>query len=179
MILETERLLLRSWEGSDAESLYALAKDPQVGPIAGWPVHTDVENSRDIIRTVLSADLTYAVVLKAEDRAIGSIGLIPNGHSDLTGGEDEAELGYWVGVPYWGQGLIPEASKVLIEYAFEELGMNRLWCGYYEGNEKSRRVQEKLGFRYHHTEEQVPCPLMNEERTLHASCMEKEQWMGR
>ncbi len=49
MIFETKRLILRPWELSDAESLYRYARDPKVGPIAGWPVHTSVENSRDII----------------------------------------------------------------------------------------------------------------------------------
>ena len=51
MILETERLILRPWNEGDAESLYKYAKDPEVGPVAGWPVHTSVENSREIIKT--------------------------------------------------------------------------------------------------------------------------------
>ena len=64
----TERLILRPWQESDAESCYEYAKDPQVGPSAGWPVHTSVENSRETIKNVLSADGTYAVVLKASGR---------------------------------------------------------------------------------------------------------------
>lgn len=70
MEFETERLLLRPWKESDAESLYEYAKNPEVGPIAGWPVHTSVENSLDIIRNVLSAPETYAVCLKEDGRAI-------------------------------------------------------------------------------------------------------------
>ena len=58
MILETERLLLRPWEEKDAEDLYRYASHPDVGPIAGWSVHTSVENSREIIREVLSAPET-------------------------------------------------------------------------------------------------------------------------
>ncbi len=54
MTFETTRLLLRPWRGSDAESCYRYARDPFVGPAAGWPAHTSVENSREIIRTVLS-----------------------------------------------------------------------------------------------------------------------------
>lgn len=73
MTFETERLILRPWNEVDAESLYEYAKDPLVGPIAGWPVHTSVENSREIIKNVLSADETYAVCLKEDNRAIGSI----------------------------------------------------------------------------------------------------------
>ena len=81
MIFETERLILRPWEEDDADSLYEYAKDPAVGPIAGWPVHTSVENSKAIIKEVLSADETYAVCLKEDNRAIGSIGLIPSAQS--------------------------------------------------------------------------------------------------
>ena len=73
----TERLILRTWKETDAESLYEYAKDPAVGPIAGWPVHKSVENSLEIIKEVLSADETYAVCLKKDNRAIGSIGFIP------------------------------------------------------------------------------------------------------
>ena len=64
MTLETERLVLRPWKEDDAESLYKYAKNPEVGPIAGWPVHTSVENSREIIKSVLAADETYAVLFK-------------------------------------------------------------------------------------------------------------------
>ena len=71
MVLNTKRLILRPWNKSDAESLYEYAKDDRVGPIAGWPVHTSVENSREIIKSVLSAPETYAVCLKDDNRAIG------------------------------------------------------------------------------------------------------------
>lgn len=64
MILETERLILRSWEERDAHDLFQYASNPEVDPIAGWPVHTSVENSREIIKSVLSAPEAYAVVLK-------------------------------------------------------------------------------------------------------------------
>lgn len=62
--------------------------------------------------------------------------------------EHEAEIGYWIGVPFWGQGLIPEAVRALLARCFEELGCEAVWCGYYDGNDKSRRVQEKCGFLY-------------------------------
>ncbi|MCI7367055.1 MAG: GNAT family N-acetyltransferase, partial [[Clostridium] innocuum] len=54
-MLETKRLILRPWQVEDAESCYRYAKNPNIGPKAGWPVHESVENSREIIRTVLSA----------------------------------------------------------------------------------------------------------------------------
>lgn len=173
MILETSRLILRPWREDDAEELYKYARDPQVGPPAGWPPHTSVENSRDIIRTVLSAPETYAVCLKETGKPVGSMGLHRN---DLASGEDEYELGYWIGKPFWGQGLIPEAARELLRYAFEDLGMNRIWCGYYDGNIKSRRVQEKLGFVFHHTTDGIRLTLMDEIRTGHVSLMTREHW---
>ena len=63
-MIETERLILRPWRENDAEALYKYASNPDIGPPAGWPPHTSVENSRDIIRTVFSAPETYAVCLK-------------------------------------------------------------------------------------------------------------------
>ena len=76
MDIVTERLILRAWREEDAEDLYGYAKSPQVGPIAGWPVHTSVENSREIINTILSAPETYAVALKSTGKPVGSIGLM-------------------------------------------------------------------------------------------------------
>ena len=175
-ILETERLILRPWSEDDAEELYKYASDPDVGPPAGWPPHTSVENSRDIIRNVLSQRETYALCLKDSGKPIGSIGLHLNGHTDMTDRDDECELGYWIGKPFWGQGLIPEASRELLRYAFEELGMRAVWCGYYDGNVKSRRVQEKLGFVYQHVTEGLEVKLMNEVRTGHCNLMTKERW---
>lgn len=175
MILYTERLILRPWEESDAESLYEYAKDLEVGPIAGWPPHTSVENSRDIIKTVLGVDETYAICKKEDQKAIGSIGLMRGKKSNLDILEDEGEIGYWIGVPFWGQGFVPEAVRELIRYGFMDLNLNRMWCGYFEGNEKSRRVQEKCGFRYHHTNKDIYWALMNEIRTEHVTCLEKNE----
>lgn len=174
--LETKRLILRPWEETDAAVLYNYAKDDRVGPIAGWPVHTSIENSREIIRNILSVSGTYAVVLKETNLPVGCIGLSIGNASNLDIPDTEAEIGYWIGVPYWGQGLIPEAVGELMRYSFEELHMERLWCGYFEGNEKSRRVQEKCGFIYHHTNENIHWNVMDDIRTEHVTCITKNQW---
>lgn len=173
--LETERLILRPWQAEDAENLYTYAKDPDIGLPAGWPPHTSVENSQEIIRNVFSAPETYAVCLK-NGSAIGSIGLKLKGYTDMTDREDECELGYWVGKPFWGQGFIPEAARELLRYAFEELGMETVWCGYYDGNEKSRRVQEKLGFTYCYTSQDLELSLLNEVRVGHTQKLTKLDW---
>ena len=101
MILTTERLILRPWEESDAESLYEYAKDERIGPPTGWPAHTSVRNSLEIIRTVLAAPENYAVCLKEDNRAIGSIGLMVGEQSNIGLPDTEAEIGFWIGVPFW------------------------------------------------------------------------------
>ena len=127
MTIETERLLLRPWEAADAEELYKYARDPAVGPIAGWPPHTSVENSREIIRGVLSAPETYAVVLKETGLPVGSIGLMRGRASNIGLPDTEA-------------------------------------------------VQEKCGFRFHHTADNVPCAIEGLLRTEHISCLPREIW---
>ena len=175
MILQTDRLILRPWQEDDAKDLYFYAKDREIGLPAGWPPHDSVENSLHIIRTVFSKPETYAVCLKENNRAIGSIGFHRN---DLAQNDDEYELGYWIGKEYWGQGLVPEAAREMLRYAFNDLKMNRIWCGYYEGNEKSKKVQEKLGFVYQRTTEGIEIPLLNEIRTGHSNLMTKERWQA-
>ncbi|MDD6204148.1 MAG: GNAT family N-acetyltransferase [Firmicutes bacterium] len=176
MIFETKRLILRSWRADDAQDLYRYASDPDVGPPAGWPPHTSVENSREIILTVLSKPESYAVCLR-DGAPVGSVGLHLNGSTGMTDRDDECELGYWIGKPFWGQGLIPEASHELLRHAFEELGMRSVWCGHFDGNIKSRRVQEKLGFVYHHTVEGLEVRLMNQIRTEHVMLLTRQRWL--
>ena len=100
MTLETERLILRRWEDSDAESLFEYAKDPDVGPIAGWPAHQSIEESRDVIKNVFNGKEAYAICLKTDNKTIGAIELKLNGHTDMTDRDDECELGYWLGKPF-------------------------------------------------------------------------------
>lgn len=178
MILHTSRLTLRPWREEDAESLFTYAKDPAVGPIAGWPAHRSVEESLYVIQNVFSVPETYAICLN-EDTPIGAISLKLNGHTDMTERDDECELGYWLGKPFWGRGYMPEAAEELLRHGFEDLGMTTIWCGYYDGNQKSKRVQEKLGFAYHHTCDEVEVPLMKEVRIGHTNYMTREMWEER
>ena len=174
--LETELLIMRRWEDSDAECLYEYAKDPDVGPIAGWPPHQSIDESRDVIKNVLNGKEAYAICLKEDGKAIGAIELKLNGHTDMTDRDDECEMGYWLGKPFWGQGIMPEAVREMLRHAFEDLEMQKVWIGYYEGNNKSKRVQEKCGFKYQWKSENVDVPLMHEKRTGNVSSMTKDQW---
>ncbi len=175
-MLETKRLILRHWEDSDAESLFEYAKDPDIGPIAGWPAHQSIDESREVIRKVLSGKEAYAICLKADGKAIGTIELKLSGRTDMTERDDECEAGYWLGKPFWGQGIMPEAVREILRHAFEDIGMTKVWIGYYEDNNKSKRVQEKCGFRFQWKTEGVDVPLMHEKRTGYVSSITKDQW---
>ena len=177
MIIETKRLLLRPWKETDAEDCFLYAQDPEVGLPCGWPPHKNIEETREILANVLMpAPEGYAVCLKSDGRAIGCIELMLGDKTDMSDREDEGEIGYWLGKPFWGQGIMPEAVEAILFHAFTDLHMRAVWCGYYEGNEKSKRVQEKCGFSYHHTSEGLVLTRLNEIRTGYANLLTKEDW---
>lgn len=175
-MIETERLILRPWLESDAEALFKYASDPDIEPIAGWPTHTSVENSLEIIRTVFATPETYAVVLKETGESVGCCGIMfANSLHTAEMKPGEAEIGYWIGKPYWGHGLIPEAVNTMLSRCFNDLALDAVWCGYYEGNTKSKRVCEKCGFKYHHTNHDIISPL-GDRRTEHFYIITKEDY---
>lgn len=175
-MIETERLILRPWQEADAEAMFRYASDPDIGPVAGWPPHTSVENSLEIIRTVFAAPETYAVVLKETGEPVGSCGIMfSDGLHSAAMKHGEAEIGYWIGKPFWGRGLIPEAVRALLARCFGDLNLDAVWCGYYEGNTKSRRVTEKCGFKFHHTNTGILSPL-GDIRTEHFHLMTKQDY---
>lgn len=145
--LETERLILRQWKFSDSKDLFEYAKDPNVGPNAGWSPHEDEEESKNIIKMFIDND-EYAIVHKADNKVIGSIGLFNT--QNLP--ESSQEIGYVLSPKYWGNGLIPEAVEKLKQYGFNEMKLEEIWCGHYDFNSQSKRVNEKCGFEYQHTQ---------------------------
>ncbi|WP_407392439.1 GNAT family N-acetyltransferase [Methanobrevibacter sp.] len=146
MILKTTNLTLRPWEESDAKCLYHFARNPKIGPIAGWPPHESIENSLEIINTVFAKRETYAIV--KDDIPIGCVGLLFHPDTNHWWGEGSVELGYWVAEEYWGNGYATEASQEVIKRAFNELGANEIYASYRHDNKQSGRVLEKLGFKF-------------------------------
>lgn len=160
-MIETERLLLRPWEVADAQALYAVAKDPLIGPPAGWPPHESAQMSREVIETVFSLPETYAIAMRDSGRIVGCVGLLfgANGNVPMAEGDGQAEIGYWVGSAWWGLGIAPEAARALIRHAFDDLGIRTIWATLRADNAKSRRVLDKLGFSYARTDPAVPCEV--------------------
>lgn len=175
-VLRTPRLTLRPWTDADAEACFRLASDPRVGPPAGWPPHLSLEETKTVIREVLAVPECFAITLNPSGELIGSIALKLGRDADLVEDDYECELGYWLGVPYWGRGYMTEAGREILRYAFEELCMEKVWCGRYEGNERSARVQEKLGLRPMWVSENVEVPRLGEVRRGYVRCLTRAQW---
>lgn len=172
----TDRLELRKWRYEDAPYMFEYAKDPEVGPIAGWPPHKSINDSLIIISHFMdNHPYCYAICLKDSAIPIGCIELKTN--TDMTDKELEYELGYWLGKPFWNNGFMTEASNALIDYGFIHLGLNAIWCGYYEGNLKSKRVQEKLGFEFQYKNTDLYLKLLDETRIGYSNKLTKEKWL--
>ena len=121
--------------------------------MAGWPPHKSIEESADVIETVLSAPETYAVVLKATGELVGCAGFNAGEAASMPLAKDELELGYWIGKPHWERGYATEAARAVVEHGFSDLGLSGIYSCYFDGNVRSRNVLAKLGF----SDAQVAC----------------------
>ncbi len=171
--LETERLILRPFAEEDAADLYDYAKDPRVGPPAGWKPHESEAESLEIIRTVFAAPHVFAVVEKDSGRVVGSAGFVGRHRTELPGPDDE--IGYALRPDRWGRGYMPEAVRALLHYGFETMGLNTIWCGVYDFNRKSQRVAEKCGFVYRLTDQRWEELAGEEYSELHYA-LTKAEW---
>lgn len=150
MILETDRLILRPWNKEDGNRLYELASDSHVGPPCGWSPHKNIRESKAVLRDVLINEYTFAICEKESKAVIGNIALMPYYESRFAQNEEEAEIGFWLGYPYWGNGYMVEACVRMVKYGLEEKGFQTIWCAHNLDNHNSMRVQKKSGFVYHH-----------------------------
>jgi RimJ/RimL family protein N-acetyltransferase len=140
-VLETERLLLRATRRGDAKAIARLASDRRVaGNTLRIPHPYSVGDAEQFIAAVNRQDGESTFVITHGGVLIGACGV------DVR--ESGAEIGYWLGVPYWGQGYATEAARALIDHAFGVLGHQMLASGARVSNPASRRVLEKCGFQW-------------------------------
>ena len=173
-VIETPRLLLRHWREDDAAACFRCASSANVGPMCGWKPHRTEDESREIIRTILSTDTTYAITLKGSGEAIGSIDLHPCDRPETMG---HMELGYWLGEPYWGEGIMPEAGEALLQTAFD-LGATEIWVRHFSDNHQSRRVIHKLGFAFRFRDTEW-APKLETEKELWYYSLPRAAWEAR
>ena len=152
-ILKTERLLLRQLSFSDSEALYSLASSREIAEGTYIPHPYDKEMAEEFIfhqaKDFENGQMTnFGIFLQNDDILIGSIGLT---FDDKI---DEAELGYWIGVPYWGNGYCTEAAKEVVRYGFIVLKLNMIYAFHFSGNDASGKVLKKVGMNYQGTRHQ-------------------------
>lgn len=148
--LTTERLLLRPFRESDLADFYEYASVPGVGECAGWKAHESVEKSKAILDLFIAEDKVFAVCLRGSGKVVGALGVEKYGMEEkLTefSGLRGRELGFVLAKDCWGRGLMTEAVTAVIRMLFDEEDLDFLLCGYFDFNARSKRVQEKCGFR--------------------------------
>lgn len=142
--LETERLTIRPYRKADIPELLPLVGTREVAATTLRIAHPYTEqDARAFLKLAKEPDkLWLAITLRADGRQIGGIGLrIDEQHR-------HAELGYWLGVPYWGHGYATEAGREMLRYAFDGLKLHRVFATHFRHNPSSGRVLKKLGMRY-------------------------------
>lgn len=150
--IETDRLILRPFVTEDAESMYRnWASDPAVTKFLSWPTYKSVDTAHEILEiwTKQYADPTFyqwAIELKELGQPMGSISVVS--HDDRV---DMAEIGFCIGKNWWGQGIMTEAMKAVMEYLFTEVGVQRIEAGHDPNNPASGAVQRKCGLKYEGT----------------------------
>jgi ribosomal-protein-alanine N-acetyltransferase len=146
--LETARLILRPFVLADAPDVRRLAGEREVASTTRNIPHPYEDGmAEDWIRTHQAQFeqgtlVNFAIVLRADHALIGGVGMRINPH------DANAELGYWIGIPYWNHGYCTEAAQAVVRYAFEVLGLHRLHASYLTRNPASGRVMQKLGMTY-------------------------------
>ena len=172
----TERLILRTWKATDSKDLYEYAQSEKVGPNAGWKPHKSEEESTEIVSFFIQNNNTYAIVLKDENKVIGSIGLHDRKPDENSKGLEQREVGYVLSPKYWGQGIMPEAVRAVLNYGFNEMNLDLMWCGHYDFNNNSKRVIEKSGFNYKFTIKKTLHKLDNKEVNILLYNIFKEEY---
>mgnify|MGYP001192935198 CR=1 FL=1 len=174
-IMEIQRpgYLLREWRATDCTSLARYANNINIWRNVRdrFPHPYTEEDGRFFIGNIVPQSPGYEFAIVIDGEAAGGIGLVRQSDVERL----SAEIGYWIGRPFWGQGLIPEAVRELLRYCFEDKGAQRVWCSHYAGNEKSKRVIEKCGFSYQLTCER-PALVDDALRPTLFYALTKEKW---
>lgn len=148
LTLKTNRLLLRPFNYNDLKDFYNYASVSGVGEMAGWNHHKSIEESKEILDMFIKGKKTLALV--KDGKVIGSIGIEEYSEEYLPeyNNSKGREIGCVLSKDYWGKGLMPEAISKVIDYLFNDLNLDFLVYCYFTYNNQSKRVSEKLGFKY-------------------------------
>ncbi len=145
MNLKSEKCIVRNWKESDAEALAKYANNNKIEANLrdGFPFPYTLEDAHKFIAFVQAADPVTIFAIEVAGEAIGSIGYFPKDNIYKF----NAEIGYWIGEPFWGRGIIPEVLGVMTEYIFETTRLTRIYAEVFGRNASSARALEKAGFK--------------------------------
>lgn len=143
--LETDRLILRSFKIKDTSAVFDYAKRDDVGPNAGWKPHQSKSETRKIVEQFIDKDDVYAIVLKESNLVIGSLGI----HYTTLGSLGQVyELGYVLHPHYHRRGIMSEVIIEALNYYFFTMNKGIIYVGHFEENLPSRKLIEKMGFKW-------------------------------
>ncbi len=143
--IKTERLILRTYELVDIPELIHLIGAREVAQsLLRVPYPYTEEDARSFISSIKenNDEARFAIILRSDQHLMGGIGL------RIDPAHKRAELGYWLGVPYWGQGYATEAARAIVKYGFESLGFHRIYASAFRGNIASENVLRKIGMQH-------------------------------
>ena len=146
--LETHRLILRPFTIEDADEMFNnWASDPEVTRFLTWPTHSSVDVTRMVLNDWIShyedgAYFNWAIELRETGSVIGNIAVV-----QLREDIEQVEIGYCMSRAFWGQGIMPEAFRAVMEYLFTVVGINRISAHHDVNNPKSGRVMAKAGLK--------------------------------
>lgn len=150
-VIETPRLRLRPLALTDVDDLWPHVSDPALTPFMNWAAHTAKEETRTFVAGTterVAAGTAMVWAIEHEGHASGLIGLHDIQWGKVALRVDRAELGFWLGIPLWNQGFMTEAAQGITRWGFETLRLHKVTVGCIEDNAASRRVIEKVGFRF-------------------------------
>ncbi len=149
-IIKTNRLILRPFKLQDLDDFFEYASVEGVGERAGWPHHKTKDETLIILKRFIEHDKTFAICLRENNKVIGSLGIEKYGMENVLSEFFDykgREIGFVLSKNYWGQGLMPEAVKAVIDYLFNEINLDFIICGYFSLNVQSKKVQKKCDFK--------------------------------
>lgn len=156
--IHTDRLYLRPVESSDAELMWPYVTDPEIAKYMSWEPHQNIEETREFVRRLQrdkeeGKGFTWSIFWEDDFCGIFSIIAIAHKHRALT--YDKGELAYWCASGLQGKGIMSEAGKAVVRFAFEELGLHRLVVSHFAENTHSEKLIKRLGFRFVGTEREA------------------------
>ena len=178
-VLETERLRLRPFTFDDEAAVFALVSDPEIARFVRFEAHRTPAETRAFLELVeqyyrRGEPFAWAIVRREDDRLIGSCGFVSQ-----AGERRSAEIGYWLGKPYWGKGYAAEAARALVRFGFEQMGLERVEAKCFLENRAGQCVIEKLGMRFEGTDRSEMIKGAYPELRVYGIARDEWQQLGR